>query len=326
MCSPEYYLKKCLEAEEDKRTFKAIEYLQLALAIDSMDAFLWVRLGYFQKEVELFDAALDSFKRAIELDANQPLAYTGMGAVAADTGDYETAEECFQKSIDLKPLACRYVFLGDVQHRLNKIEKAECSFLEALRIDPEYEEAMYNLAHLLRDKGKEQVAISLFKKAIEIDPDYAAAYRELGFSLRGMGELEEAERLLRIAVTLDESDHWTHLYLAELLENQDKTVEAEQEILHAYELAPTEPLPRIMLGNLYTSQGKKTEAEQNYRYAVDLNSDDAQSCFKLAQFLIDNDEVDEGAQWLDKALKIEPDHEKARLLREMLPKPDEPPC
>jgi len=50
------------------------------------------------------------------------------------------------------------------------------SLNEAIRIDPNYEEAYYNLGLTYREEQTAK-AVELFDKAVELDPDYAMAHR-----------------------------------------------------------------------------------------------------------------------------------------------------
>ena len=62
---------------------------------------------------------------------------------------------------------------------------AEHSLRSALSLNPNDDEALYNLGVLVRHRDPEE-AIQLFSRAIEEDPRYAAAYRELGATLLAM--------------------------------------------------------------------------------------------------------------------------------------------
>lgn len=63
----------------------------------------------------------------------------------------------------------------------------------ALQLHPEYDQAMNNLANILREAGNLGEAESLLRKALSIRPDFAAAWMNLGIVLAGLKEYKEAE-------------------------------------------------------------------------------------------------------------------------------------
>ena len=70
--------------------------------------------------------------------------------------------------------------------RLGRHDEAEECLRKALEVDPDYDEAHYNLGYNYKKEGKFALAEKHLRRAIEIDPKYAQAYAELGaLLLRG---------------------------------------------------------------------------------------------------------------------------------------------
>jgi len=68
---------------------------------------------------------------------------------------------------------------------LKRNEEAEECFRKALKVDPDYEEAHYNLGYIYRWNGRKKLAEKHFRRAIAIDRKYALAYAQLGQVLAG---------------------------------------------------------------------------------------------------------------------------------------------
>jgi tetratricopeptide (TPR) repeat protein len=102
----------------------------------------------------------------------------------------------------LRPTSSRFVLLADVQMQLRQSAKAEASLRQALRLEPNDDEALFNLAVLVRDRDPVE-AIQLFLHAIEVDPRYAAAYRELAWTYLKQRLFDEAGKALENALRLD---------------------------------------------------------------------------------------------------------------------------
>ncbi len=61
-----------------------------------------------------------------------------------------------------------------------ELDEAEKECIEAIRINPDFAKAHYNLGNLLKDKGREEDAEAEYREAIRINPDFADAHINLG--------------------------------------------------------------------------------------------------------------------------------------------------
>jgi DNA-binding winged helix-turn-helix (wHTH) protein/TolB-like protein/Tfp pilus assembly protein PilF len=137
---------------------------------DAYEAYLRGRLFFDRRNEESYDKAIAEFERAIELDPNYALAYSGLADVYA-----------LQANIT-----------GGVQ-RNALYEKARTTARKALELDEELAEAHTSLGWIRRThdwdwKGAE----SEFKRAIELNPNYTNAHQWYALLLATLGRLDEA--------------------------------------------------------------------------------------------------------------------------------------
>ena len=85
---------------------------------------------------------------------------------------------------------------GVIQKQLNKIEKAEIAYKNALTIRPQYPEALNNLATLYRDFGNTNEAEKLYKSALEIKPNFKQAFFNLCETYEKKNSITELKALL----------------------------------------------------------------------------------------------------------------------------------
>lgn len=83
--------------------------------------------------------------------------------------------------------------------------RAEAEYREALRIDPNFAPALFNLAIIRAQAGSVQEAIDLYRRVIGVDPKHADAHLNLGFLLREIGQNAEGDAELAKATELDPS-------------------------------------------------------------------------------------------------------------------------
>lgn len=88
---------------------------------------------------------------------------------------------------------------------------------QALRINPNFPEACYNLGVVLERQGQLDQAITAFQQAITLKPDYAQAHNNLGNALCSQGRLDEAIAACRQATILQPNFAEAHCDLGSAL-------------------------------------------------------------------------------------------------------------
>lgn len=79
-----------------------------------------------------YDAAVKSYRQAIQMDPNSAEAYSLMGSALAQAGKYKEAEEALRKAVSLKPnFAEGYFHLGTFLKSQDKESEAAEAFRKA---------------------------------------------------------------------------------------------------------------------------------------------------------------------------------------------------
>jgi hypothetical protein len=111
--------------------------------------------------------------------------------------------------------------LGKARLFLGEPEKAEQSFLAALRLEPDAE-THYFLGLVHRRGGHLDKAENDFRSALALNPTYAKAHGNLGLVLMEKRDFAGAERSLQTALTLDPTDTLARETLEEVREARKK--------------------------------------------------------------------------------------------------------
>jgi tetratricopeptide (TPR) repeat protein len=69
--------------------------------------------------------------------------------------------------------------LGNALQELDRLDEAEASYKQAIKIKPDYAEAYCNMGNSLSNKGDSVSAIDSYKQALKIKPDHAEVHRLL---------------------------------------------------------------------------------------------------------------------------------------------------
>src|SRR6185437_3920862 len=107
-----------------------------------------------------------------------------------------------------------------------KVNDALARFQEAVKLNPEDEDAHYNLALALARKGDRKAAQKQYLEALRIYPDYAEVHNSFGNLLVAEGKLGEAIEHFQSAIKLAPDDASTRNNLGTALGLQGKVVES----------------------------------------------------------------------------------------------------
>jgi Flp pilus assembly protein TadD len=129
-----------------------------------------------------------------------------LGLKAHVDGRLGTAETYYRKAIDLDDKnKLAYYNLGLVEQSLGNDVEAETAYRVVLKLDADYEPALFNLA-ILRTKDSDfDGAESLYRRALAAKPGGAAAHLNLGLLLKQTGRSAEGDAEIAKAVSLDPS-------------------------------------------------------------------------------------------------------------------------
>ncbi|NOZ60019.1 MAG: tetratricopeptide repeat protein [Euryarchaeota archaeon] len=176
-------------------------------------------------------------------------------------GEYGKAREYYLRAVGKDPANPRLrVLLGNTFYYDGHVEEGIAQYREAIRIDPEYCVAYFNLAIALEHKGDVEGAIENYRKAIEKNPEYAEAYANLGALLKECGEVDEAITCLRKALEIDKSLEAPRKKLQQILNEVHEQVRVRERIREAEEY--------IKDGDIFEEVGDLDRAIECYRNSI----------------------------------------------------------
>ena len=112
------------------------------------------KLGVVNLRLKDPAAAVETFRRAVELDANNPYAHRMLGFSFMSLGNLADAEKNVSQAVELSPADAKsQLLLGIIHNRLGRKNEAESHYKAAISADPILSEPYYNLA-LLCSRGK----------------------------------------------------------------------------------------------------------------------------------------------------------------------------
>src|SRR5437667_911314 len=113
------------------------------------------------------------------------------------SGKAERAIEEFKTLLQLDPSPRSYTFMGLSYRHLGRFDEARKYFQEGLKTDPRNASCLFNMGYMEERQGNHARAEELFRRALRANPDFSEALLELANLRIANQRVEEAEDLLR---------------------------------------------------------------------------------------------------------------------------------
>jgi protein O-GlcNAc transferase len=194
-------------------------------------------------------------------------------------------------------------------HRAGDHARAEGLYRELIGEAPRHHQALYLLALIELEAGRNVAAALLLERAISEDPDQPAYQANLGEALRRAGDLPRAKHALRRALALKPELAQGHYNLGLVLESTEDWAAAASSYERAVELAPALSEAWFRLGQLHWKAARIDHALATFRRGVEHCPDDADLRHGLAVALKDVAELDEAIAHYGVALGKKPDYQ-----------------
>ncbi len=230
----------------------------------------FIERKYFDSEkVEDFDAGVEMYKKAIEIDPDYALAYWGLGNAyesryyneKKNEKDLDLMKENYLKAYEIdEDLAEANLGLGWVYYNLEDNDKAYLFFKRAFELDPDNAIINQDVGSFLRSIGLYSKAIEYYSRAIERNPLSVTSYSLSANCFMYIGKFEEAIYQVKKALEIEPDNYELHLNYARLLLMMRKYDEAEKEISEVEKLEPDNPRVRHHRAWILAATGEKEMA------------------------------------------------------------------
>lgn len=307
-----------VQAEEAGDSDTAIRLYEQSSLLDPKHPLPLMRLAILLTQLGQWKQAIRVARQASKRQPRDETAYSLIAQSYFQLGRWKMAERFYRHSLAIKQYPWTWLLFGSALDRLGRHDEAEECLRKALEVDPDYDEAHYNLGYNYREEGKFALAEKHLRRAIEIDPKYALAYAELGALLAGQkNRANEAVSCLRNALNHNPNDGWSMAHLANALWTLRKLKAAEEQYRRLIELWPNDSLPYWCYGDfLACERNDSSTAEWYLQKAFEIEPQNQWANYYLGKHLLYWDREDEAKRFLTNAARL--GHAKARELLQQL--------
>ncbi len=253
------------------------------------------------------------YQRVLAADPGHADAMHFLGVCAGDMGQFETAMELIDRSIELYPESATYHNnRGNILKAGGRLDEAEDAYRRAVGMDSGFARAWNNLGITAASRQRYDDAIRDFRRAIKADGRYAEAHNNLANALHFLGRFDAAEKSYRRAIKAAPGYYMAHNNLANTLSMVGRRDEAIAECRRAVEIEPAYAGGYNTLASLLQGNGEFGEADAAFRKSIELDSGNAGTWNNFGNSLKNVGGHAEAIVCFRKALVIDRYHSMAR--------------
>ena len=165
-----------LKLSREGRHAQAIACFETALAARPDDARVLFALGNTARALGMPAPAEEFFRRVLSLEPDRIEALVNLSNLLLENGHSSSSLTLLKPALSRAPKAPElWLALGVAYRALDDTAEAERHWREALALNPDYPQALANLADLVADRGRVDEALALYERVIRRDGRNAQA-------------------------------------------------------------------------------------------------------------------------------------------------------
>ena len=196
-------------------------------------------------------------------------------------------------------------------HQDNKLDEAECLYLQVHQLLPENINVLANLSIVCRDRGKFTAAEGYCRRAIALAPNDPAQYLNLGAVLEAGGNLSAEQHAYEKALNITPNNPKALNNLGKLLHQLGFLEKGLELVEQAVRLLPDYPLALNNLGVMYSELGDLQQAENCLERSVALDPNNVNTLYNLAGVYNAGNNFAQARTILQQLLERDPQHQAA---------------
>lgn len=266
-------------------------------------------LGLICSQTARIQEGVDYLLQAISLNP-EPAYYKDLGDIYQDNKYLDQAVNCYLSAIKLDPSFIEAIYeLGKTYLLKNDYQKAEEAFLSVLAVDSGFVEALTNLGIIEYFKKDFNKAILYYKKAIELNPNSADFYNNLGNIYKDNKDLQEALNCYSNAIKLDPLYSKAYFNTGLLMHMVNQLDSALFYYQQAIALDPTYLDPYINMGAVFRYKLDVDAELESYKKALEMYPEHPSLNFNKGTANLLKMNFDEGFKGYEWRSKLYPHHE-----------------
>jgi protein O-mannosyl-transferase len=178
----------------------------------------------------------------------------------------------------------------------------------ALKINPGYASALYNVGTIYEKRGRMDIAIKYYLKALQVKPNYFDALNNIGIVFYHQGEYDKAVSYFKRALKTQPNKVGARMNLANILFLQSRPDAAVSQYQKILQTDSENSDVHYNLACVLSSQNKINAAVSHYRKALKINPKYVKAQYELGNILLNRGNIKEAIFHYAKAIQYKPDY------------------
>lgn len=268
------------------------------------------------KEAELLSLA-DKHNEALTLlgevevfEHFNPDFHMTKASILSQCGKYEKAIRSLHHALECSVAEPDVVYMNlAIEHQnLEQYMEATDFLLEALKINPNNEDAIYELAYCYELTKNYEEAISTFKRVIDKTPYNGHAWFNLGAAYQAFGEFEKALTAFDYVILIDEGFHAAYFNKANVLVRLDRHADAIELYKKALAFDILDSLIYFYIGDCYDHIGDFKNALVHFEKSLKKDETMAEAWIGASSALDELNRELEALEYAKNALHLDPEN------------------
>jgi len=272
--------------------------------------FVMAQISISQK---YFEDAIPLLEKSLQIVPQRSDIRAALGESYYRSGKIEKAIDEFKRVIEIEPSARAYAFLGLSHTFLGRFDEAKQDFQDGLKLDPHNSFCLFHLGYLAKLQGQFALADTIFQRVLRSDPDFPDALLELANLRIEDKRFLEAEPLLRKYVQVSSHPATGYYKLAMVERRLHETSAADRDLAQFQTLSTGVSTSSYPYENLFDYLDNRSKLDPIARNQQDLaelteqrkkHPDQPDVLYPLAEAYLKSGNVDEARSTIAELDKV----------------------
>jgi tetratricopeptide (TPR) repeat protein len=285
---------------------KAIETYRTLVDHDEHRVAILQRLTQLLLQQRRFAEALEYLRMSAQSGLGGQETIRKIGLVHLELEQYDEAILVFEEMLQKDPSADNIrLYLGIAYEEMGDLENAHTEFSKISRNSAQYIEAVSHIGLILKEQGKNDAAISVFKEAIASNRGNLELYLNLSSLYESIDRPQASLEVLLENEQLFQKEPRLHFRIGVLLDKLGKRTESINRIKQVLLLDPKDAQALNYLGYSYAEMGIQLEEALKYiKQAIAIRPNDAFILDSLGWTYFKLKRYDDAAKALEEAVTL----------------------
>ena len=302
------FTKAAAAMPDNDKAFAAEQYREMADTMQELSQTVPA-----QKNAALNNAT-GYIKKSIAAKNDDGKAHFVYAQIADGQNNTALAVQELEAARRLDPQNYRYNYeLGRKYFEQKKYPQARTCFEQAVKSNPQYEAAFFNLGITHKIMNANDAALTAFTKAAALKPGYVRAWIEIARVQDKKRNYTDAITNYQKALSMEPSNLSALKEMAQVYSKMKDSKQAERYFKEALTLGDTDPVTYYNLASVQLEAGKAADALQNAEKAVAGNNQDARFLYTYALALEKNNRLRESEDYYARSVAADGKYGKSRI-------------